>query len=157
MAGIRDRLHGVVEWVMEAATIPVITKLTNVHSVVPTGQVGGESQKPTDYPLINTIQSVTGIDLDTGLFRIPMAAGKSVLAVIADRAVKPIALKMLTTIAQDEVTNKVPISGIGGVSTGRTPWSSCCSGQVMQVCTAAMNHGFRIVEDKDRRTEQLDG
>src|SRR6201996_6915935 len=55
----------VVEWVMEAATIPVITKLTpNVHSVVPTGRAAVEAGSHA-LSLINTIQSVTGVDLDT--------------------------------------------------------------------------------------------
>ena len=53
----------VVEWVMEAATIPVITKLTpNVHSVVPTGHSVVKAGTNA-LSLINTIQSVTGIDL----------------------------------------------------------------------------------------------
>src|SRR6202034_3462101 len=55
----------VVEWVMEKATIPVITKLTpNVHSVVPTGKSCVEAGTNA-LALINTIQSITGIDLDT--------------------------------------------------------------------------------------------
>ena len=67
----------VVEWVMEKATIPVITKLTpNVHSVVPTGKAAVEAGSDA-LSLINTIQSVTGIDLDT-LVPNPYVAGKSV-------------------------------------------------------------------------------
>jgi dihydropyrimidine dehydrogenase (NAD+) subunit PreA len=55
----------VVGWVMEKATIPVITKLTpNVHSVVPSGKACVEAGS-NGLSLINTIQSVTGIDLDT--------------------------------------------------------------------------------------------
>ena len=49
--------------------------------------------------LINTIQSVTGIDLDT-LVPNPYVAGKSVFGGYCGPAVKPIALKMLTTIAR---------------------------------------------------------
>ena len=137
----------VVEWVMEKATIPVITKLTpNVHSVVPTGMAVVEAGT-NGLSLINTIQSVTGVDLDT-LVPNPYVAGKSVFGGYCGPAVKPIALKMLTTIAQNEVTNKVPVSGIGGVST----WNDAVEFMLLgasnvQVCTAAMKHGFRIVED----------
>lgn len=137
----------VVEWVMEKATIPVITKLTpNVHSVVPTGQAVVEAGTH-GLSLINTIQSITGVDLDTFVPN-PYVAGKSVYGGYCGPAVKPIALKMLTSIAQNPVTNKVPISGIGGVSTWKDAVEFMLLGASnVQVCTAAMNHGFRIVED----------
>src|SRR4051794_24440807 len=90
-----------VEGVMEAATIPVITKLTpNVHSVVPTGRAVVEAGTNA-LSLINTIQSVTGIDLDTFVPN-PYVAGKSVFGGYCGPAVKPIALKMLATITQDK-------------------------------------------------------
>src|SRR3954453_1920934 len=95
----------VVEWVMEKATIPVITKLTpNVHSVVPTGKAVVEAGTDA-LSLINTIQSVTGIDLDTFVPN-PYVAGKSVFGGYCGPAVKPIALKFLATIAQDPTTRK---------------------------------------------------
>ncbi len=137
----------VVEWVMEAANIPVITKLTpNVHSPVPTGKACVEAGTNA-LSLINTIQSVTGIDLDT-LVPNPYVAGKSVFGGYCGPAVKPIALKMLTTISQDPVTSKVPVSGIGGVSTWKDAVEFMLLGAAnVQVCTAAMKSGFRIIED----------
>jgi len=137
----------VVEWVMEKATIPVITKLTpNVHSVVPTGRAVVEAGTNA-LSLINTIQSVTGIDLDTFVPN-PYVGGKSVFGGYCGPAVKPIALKFLTTISQDPVTRKVPVSGIGGVSNWKDAVEFMLLGcTTVQVCTAAMTHGFRIVED----------
>lgn len=106
----------VVEWVMEKATIPVITKLTpNVHSVVPTGRAVVEAGTNA-LSLINTIQSITGVDLDTFVPN-PYVAGKSVYGGYCGPAVKPIALKMLTSLAHNPAIKHVPISGIGGIST----------------------------------------
>ena len=137
----------VVEWVMEAAKIPVITKLTpNVHSVVPTGRATVEAGTNA-LSLINTIQSITGIDLDT-LVPNPYVAGKSVYGGYCGPAVKPIALKMLSTIAQDKITGKVPISGIGGISTWKDAVEFILMGSTtVQICTAAMKYGFRIIDD----------
>jgi len=137
----------VVEWVMEKATVPVITKLTpNVHSVVPAGKASVEAGTNA-LSLINTIQSVTGIDLDTFVPN-PYVAGKSVFGGYCGPAVKPIALKFLATISQDDTTRKVPVSGIGGISTWKDAVEFMLLGATtVQVCTAAMKHGFRIVED----------
>jgi dihydropyrimidine dehydrogenase (NAD+) subunit PreA len=137
----------IVEWVMEVATIPVITKLTpNVHSVVPTATACVEGGTNA-LSLINTIQSITGIDLDSFVPN-PSVAGKSTYGGYCGPAVKPIALKMLASLSVNKDTNKVPISGIGGIGTWRDAVEFMLLGATnIQVCTAAMKHGFRIVED----------
>jgi dihydropyrimidine dehydrogenase (NAD+) subunit PreA len=137
----------IVEWVMEVAQIPVIVKLTpNVHSVVPAGQAVVKAGANA-LSLINTIQSVVGVDLDT-LVPYPQVGNSSAFGGYCGPAVKPIALKMLTTIAQDSITNKVPISGIGGITTWRDAAEFILLGSTsVQVCTAAMKYGFRIIDD----------
>lgn len=137
----------VVEWVMEAATLPVITKLTpNVHSVVPTARAVVRAGS-NGLSLINTIQSVTGIDLDTFVPN-PNVAGQSVYGGYCGPAVKPIALKMLSTLGHDPLTHKVPVSGIGGITTWRDAVEFMLLGAGnVQICTAAMRYGFRIIDD----------
>jgi dihydropyrimidine dehydrogenase (NAD+) subunit PreA len=137
----------VVEWVMEVATIPVITKLTpNVHSAVP-GGIAAIEGGTNGLSLINTIQSVTGIDLDT-LVPNPNVGGQSVFGGYCGPAVKPIALKMLTTLAQEERIKNVPISGIGGITTWKDAVEFMLLGASnVQVCTAAMISGFKIITD----------
>ncbi len=137
----------VVEWVMEKATIPVITKLTpNVHSVVPTAKAvvaGGTNA----LSLINTIQSITGVDLDTFEVR-PNVGGQSAYGGYCGPAVKPIALKMLHSLTKNPTFQHIPISGIGGVSNWQEAAEFLLLGASnVQVCTAAMKYGFRIVED----------
>ena len=73
--------------------------------------------------------------------RAPMAA-------IAARRLKPIAMHMVADIARDPATYGLPISAIGGISNWRdaAEFMSLSAGTV-QVCTAAMHYGFRIVDD----------
>ena len=137
----------VVEWVMEYATIPVITKLTpNVHSVVPTASACVQAGTH-GLSLINTIQSITGVDLDTFDVR-PNVGGQSAYGGYCGPAVKPIALKMLHTLSKNPKFKHIPLSGIGGVTT----WQDAAEFMLLgasnvQVCTAVMKYGFRIIED----------
>jgi dihydropyrimidine dehydrogenase (NAD+) subunit PreA len=62
--------------------------------------------------------------------------------------VKPIALHMIAQLARDPKTARLPISGIGGISNWRDAAEFIALGSTsVQVCTAVMHHGFRIVED----------
>ena len=62
-------------------------------------------------------------------------------------AVKPIALNMVQQLASDPEIG-LPISGIGGVASWRDAAEFILLGcGTVQVCTAIMHYGFRIVED----------
>ncbi len=137
----------VVEWVMEYATIPVITKLTpNVHSVVPTASACVQAGTH-GLSLINTIQSITGVDLDTFDVR-PNVGGQSAYGGYCGPAVKPIALKMMHNLSKNPRFKDIPLSGIGGVSTWQDAVEFMLLGAAnVQVCTAVMKYGFRIIED----------
>jgi dihydropyrimidine dehydrogenase (NAD+) subunit PreA len=78
----------------------------------------------------------------------PVVDGKGTHGGYCGPAVKPIALRMVAEIARDVSLRGLPISGIGGVSTWRdaAEFIALGAGNV-QVCTAAMTHGFRIVGD----------
>src|SRR5258708_14335623 len=101
----------IVSWVMEAATIPVIVKLTpNITDVVYAARAarkgGGNA-----ISLINTINSITQVNLDN-LVPEPFVAGRSTHGGYCGPAVKPIALNMVQTCAADPEVD-LPISGIG--------------------------------------------
>jgi len=136
----------ITEWVTEVSTIPVLVKLTpNVSNIVMPARAA-KSAKANGISLINTVNSIMGIDLDT-LKIMPTVAGKSSHGGFAGPAVKPIALHMLSQVAADKETN-LPISGIGGISTWRDALEFILLGaSSVQVCTAVMHHGFRIVKD----------
>ena len=63
-------------------------------------------------------------------------------------AVKPIALHMVSDIGRDPQCEGLPISAIGGISNWRDAAEFLLLGAGnVQVCTAAMTHGFKIVDD----------
>ena len=136
----------ITEWVTEVSTIPVLVKLTpNVSNIVLPARAA-KAAGASGISLINTINSIMGIDLDT--FKImPSVAGKSSHGGFAGPAIKPIALHMVSQVAADKEVN-LPISGIGGISNWRDALEFILLGaSSVQVCTAVMHHGFRIVQD----------
>lgn len=139
----------ITSWVAEAATIPVIVKLTpNVTDVTPPARAAVRGGADA-LSLINTINSIIGVDLDT--FKIyPDIGGKSGHGGYAGPAVKPVALHMLSAVAglQEVQTRGLPISGMGGIQTWRDAAEFLLLGATsLQVCTAVMHYGFRIIED----------
>ena len=133
-------------WAKEAAKTPVIVKLTpNITDIVHPARAarrGGANA----VSLINTINSFTGIDLDTLTPR-PAVAGRSAHGGYCGPAVKPIALNMVAAVAKDPEVG-LPISGIGGISTWRDAAEFLLLGATtVQICTAVMHYGYRIIED----------
>jgi dihydropyrimidine dehydrogenase (NAD+) subunit PreA len=98
-----------------------------------------------------------GVDLDTWN-TIPHVAGMGAHGGYCGPAVKPIALNMVAECARHANIN-VPISGIGGISNWQDAVEFMLMGATgVQICTAAMHHGFRIVEDMiEGLSHYLDG
>jgi dihydropyrimidine dehydrogenase (NAD+) subunit PreA len=136
----------ITEWVMEASTIPVLVKLTpNVGDIRFPGRAAKRA-KANGLSLINTINTIMGVDLDTFELK-PSVGGKGGHGGYAGPAVKPIALNMVSQIASDPEID-LPISGIGGISTWRDALEFILLGATsVQVCTAVMHYGFRIIND----------
>jgi dihydropyrimidine dehydrogenase (NAD+) subunit PreA len=139
----------ITRWVMEVAKIPVIVKLTpNISDIVMPARAA-VAAGANALSLINTLNSIVGVDLDT-LEITPNIGGKGGHGGYAGPAVKPIALNMLAALGKDSVVtaSKLPISGMGGISTWRDAAEFLLLGAgSLQVCTAVMHFGFRIVED----------
>ncbi len=136
----------VTEWVKEVSTLPVIVKLTpNVSHIVPPGRAAQKGGADA-VSLINTINSVMGVDIDS-MIPYPNVNGQAAHGGYCGTAVKPIALNMVSELARDAEFN-IPISGIGGINTWRDAVEFMLLGAGnVQVCTAVMHYGYRIVED----------
>lgn len=149
-------IETIVGWVMEVAQIPVIVKLTpNVTDVTRPARAAKRAGANA-ISLINTINSITQVNFDT-MCPEPQVAGRSTHGGYCGPAVKPIALNMVQSCASDPEVG-LPISGIGGISNWRDAAEFIALGSTgVQVCTAIMHHGFRIVEDMiDGLTDFLD-
>ena len=139
-------LAEITSWVKEYAQVPVLVKLTpNVGDILVPGKaaVAGGAD---GLSLINTIKSIIGVNLDT-LVPMPTVGSQSSQGGYCGPAVKPIALHMVGALARDPGVT-IPISAIGGISDWRDAAEFLALGATsVQVCTAVMHEGYRIVED----------
>ncbi len=144
---VPEYIEMVTRWCKQYTRMPVIVKLTpNVTDIrypARAAHAGGADA----VSLINTVTSITSVNLDT-MSPEPMIDGKGSHGGYCGPAVKPIALNMVGNIARDPETRGFPISGIGGVTTWRdaAEYMTMGAGNV-QVCTAAMTYGFKIVQE----------
>ena len=138
-----ERITG---WVKEKARTPVIVKLTpnitDIRAAARAAKRGGADA----LSAINTINSITGIDLET-LEPRPNVDGLSSHGGYCGPAVKPIALNMVHQVMSDPAST-LPLSGIGGIGSWRDAVEFILLGcGTVQVCTAVMHYGYRVVED----------
>ncbi|MFY0680838.1 MAG: NAD-dependent dihydropyrimidine dehydrogenase subunit PreA [Thalassovita sp.] len=144
---VPEYIEMVTRWVKTHSRMPCIVKLTpnitDVRKPAEAAKRGGADA----VSLINTINSITNVNLDDFAPE-PMIDGKGTHGGYCGPAVKPIALNMVAEIARNPETAGLPISGIGGVTTWRdaAEFMTLGAGNV-QVCTAAMTYGFKVVEE----------
>jgi dihydropyrimidine dehydrogenase (NAD+) subunit PreA len=144
---VPEYIEMVTAWCKQYSKLPVIVKLTpnitDIRMPARAAKKGGADA----ISLINTINSIMGVDPAT-LTMSPSTGGKGSHGGYCGPAVKPIALNMVAEIARDPLTAGLPISGIGGVGNWRDALDFIALGAGnVQVCTAAMVYGFKIVQE----------
>ncbi|MCA1774184.1 MAG: NAD-dependent dihydropyrimidine dehydrogenase subunit PreA [Loktanella sp.] len=144
---VPEYIEMVTRWCKKYYDRPVIVKLTPNITDVRKPALAAKNGGADAVSLINTINSITSVDLDA-MSPQPMIDGKGTHGGYCGPAVKPIAMNMVAEIARDPQTHGLPISGIGGVTTWRdaAEFMALGCGNV-QVCTAAMTYGFKIVQE----------
>jgi len=144
---VPELIEQTTRWVREVVDIPVFTKLTpNITNIVCAAEAAMQGGAHA-VSLINTVNSIVSVDLDE-MAPNPMVDGKGTHGGYCGAAVKPIALNMVAEIARNPATKNLPISAIGGIETWRDAAEFIALGaNGLQVCTAAMLYGFRIVDD----------
>ncbi|SLN09560.1 NAD-dependent dihydropyrimidine dehydrogenase subunit PreA [Roseivivax jejudonensis] len=151
---VPEYIEMVTRWCKRYYDRPVIVKLTPNITDIRKPATAAKNGGADAVSLINTINSITSVNLDS-MAPEPTIDGKGSHGGYCGPAVKPIALSMVSEIARDAETRGMPISGIGGVTTWRdaAEFMALGAGNV-QVCTAAMTYGFRIVEEMKRGLSQ---
>ena len=144
---VPEYVEMVARWVKQHSRLPCIVKLTPNITDIRTSARAAFRGGADAVSLINTINSITSVDLDL-MAPTPTVDGKGTHGGYCGPAVRPIALNMVAEIARDAETRGKPISGIGGIGTWRDAAEFMALGcGTVQVCTAAMHYGFRIVND----------
>ncbi|MCI2399931.1 NAD-dependent dihydropyrimidine dehydrogenase subunit PreA [Aliiroseovarius subalbicans] len=144
---VPEYIEMVTGWVKKHSHLPCIVKLTPNISDIRLPAQAAKRGGADAVSLINTITSITSVNLDA-MAPEPMIDGMGTHGGYCGPAVKPIALNMVSKIATDPETQGLPISGIGGVTTWRdaAEFMALGAGNV-QVCTAAMTFGFKVVQE----------
>ena len=125
--------------VKNSVSIPVIPKMTPNITHIEEPAMACVQAGADAISAINTIKSVT-MDEDAEV------AGQRTISGYSGRAVRPIALRHILELAQ--MPEKVELSGIGGVETWRDALEFIQLGcNNVQVCTAVMQYGYRIIDD----------
>ena len=137
----------VTAWCKQHSRLPVIVKLTPNITDIRKPALAAKQNGADAVSLINTINSIMGVDPST-LTMSPTTGGMGSHGGYCGPAVKPIALNMVAEIGRWPDTAGIPISGIGGVGNWRDALDYIALGAGnVQVCTAAMVFGFKIVQD----------
>jgi dihydropyrimidine dehydrogenase (NAD+) subunit PreA len=144
---VPEYIEMVTRWCKQYYSKPVIVKLTPNITDVRLPAAAAKRGGADAVSLINTINSIVSVNLDS-MSPEPSIGGKGTHGGYCGPAVKPIAMSMVSEIARAPDTAGLPISGIGGVTTWRdaAEFITLGCGNV-QVCTAAMTYGFKIVQE----------
>ncbi|EFV02595.1 dihydropyrimidine dehydrogenase [Pseudoramibacter alactolyticus ATCC 23263] len=135
------------EVVSAATCLPVIAKMTpNIGNMEIPARAAIEGGAK-GIAAINTVKAITNLDIDK-MVGMPIVNGKSAVSGYSGAAVKPIALRFISDLKHDPVLKDVPLTGVGGIET----WRDCLEflmlgAENLQVTTAVMQYGYRIVED----------
>lgn len=136
----------------QVVKIPVLAKLTP-NLALPDNFIKAAYQGgAAGIAGINTIKCLTSVDFSDSSTNIGVS-GKSAVSGYSGKAVKPIALRFIRDthieIKKHISDNKdINISGIGGVETWRDALDFILLGASnVQVCTAVMQYGYRIIDD----------
>ena len=131
----------------QACHIPVLAKLTpNVMAMSPAAEAARRGGAD-GIAAINTIKSVMRVNPHTYVSS-PAVRGLSATGGYSGNAVRPIALRFITEMAQNPNLKGIHLSAMGGVETWLDALEYLLLGAgSIQITTAVMQYGYRIIDD----------
>ncbi len=133
--------------VKNAVKIPVLAKLTpNVDSMVPAA-LAAKRGGADGIAAINTIKSITEFNIIDKLYE-QKELPKFAFGGLSGPAVKPIALRFVVEMTQNEGLKDLHFSAMGGIENYQDALMFLALGAgSIQITTAVMQYGYRIIED----------
>ncbi len=141
-----DAVAHFTEVVKKSSKLPVVAKVTpNITDMVPVA-ISAKKGGADAISAINTVRAITDVDINN-FTPLPNIHGSSGITGFSGAAVKPIGMRFVSELYNSPKL-KLPISAIGGIET----WIDALhyillGGTNLQVTTAIMRYGYRIVED----------
>lgn len=128
-------------YVKRSVKIPVIAKMTPNITNMSQPAMGAYFAGADGISAINTIKSITMNERGA-------VSDKKTISGYSGRAVKPISQRFILEMAANPIMEKIHLSGIGGIETWRDALEYIQLGcHNVQVCTAVMQYGYRIIDD----------
>lgn len=129
------------------SSLPIIAKMTPNITDMRIPARAAKRGGANGISAINTLKSITNVDLDSFIPE-PQVHGKSSLGGYSGQAVKPIALRFISDLANDEELSDMQISGMGGIYTWKDAVEFLLLGATsLEATTAVMEYGYRIIDD----------
>ncbi len=127
--------------------IPILAKLTpNVACMSPAAEAAKRGGAD-GIAAINTIKSIIGVNPHTYITA-PAVHGMSAVGGYSGKAVKPIALRFIQEMGKNPLLHDMHISAMGGIESWLDALEFILLGaESVQVTTAVMQYGYRIIDD----------
>ncbi len=131
----------------KGCSVPLLVKLTpNITNMVPMANAAKRGGAD-GISAINTILSITGVNIND-FSPEPSVSGSSALGGYSGNAVKPIALRFISDLANAKELQGMHISGMGGIENWYNALEFILLGAgSLQITTAVMQYGYRIIDD----------
>jgi len=127
--------------------LPILAKMTPNIGNMEIPALAAMKNGATGIAAINTIKSIMNIHLDDFTSE-PQVDGKSCVGGYSGKTVKPIALRFIHDMLKHPGLKDTPVSGMGGIETWRDAAEFIALGCAnLQVTTAVMQYGYRIIDD----------